>query len=60
MIGKGKLFFQLRKIKREHKELLRFRKKLEIACSDLALPSLQNYADFNEALWIKRLILLID
>lgn len=47
------LLFKLHQIKKEHKTLTKFRKTLELARSDLALPPLENYPDFNEALWIK-------
>lgn len=47
------LLFKLHQIKKEHKTLTKFRKTLELARSDLALPPLQNCPDFNEALWIK-------
>lgn len=47
------LLFKLYQIKKEHKTLTKFRKTLELARSDLALPPLQNCPDFNEAIWIK-------
>lgn len=47
------LLFKLYKSKKEHKILVKFRKILELARKDLALIPLENYPDFNEALWIK-------
>ncbi|SUW97249.1 putative sugar transferase [Campylobacter jejuni subsp. doylei] len=47
------LLFKLHQIKKEHKTLTKFRKILELARKDLALIPLENYPDFNEALWIK-------